>query len=273
MAFKDGDFISKERHELDYVLRTWNRRATQANRDTLIRALDSFNGDPSLAPHKREQFYAYADSTGLKAKLEAKEGAEAKALAAAATTDEESQASRTRKFPWWWILVAILLIVLVIVLLRACGGCGASSPGTTSSQAAPTEAAEAQAPAAAASPQQAAPASRRFSLGDLPTASLAIRFRPNATDELVAGEEAKLQALILALRAFDEGELIVTGHAAGIGYPKGEMAVSEGRAAYIAGRLALSGLAAGMKISSSARGAASPLRDMASSRRVEISAR
>jgi len=32
MPFADKDFISKEKHELDYVLRKWNKRATLENR-------------------------------------------------------------------------------------------------------------------------------------------------------------------------------------------------------------------------------------------------
>jgi len=271
MAFSDKDFISTEKHELDYVLRKWSKRTTQENRDKLVEALDAFNADASLEPHLREQFYEYAERTGLLARLAAKEGEESAtfAPASAKAAVPDTAPSAKKKFPWWWILIAIVVIVLAIILLRSCGGCSAASPAQ-SAAAVPAPSATAQ-PAAAA----AAPAPKRLTLEALPQASLAIRFLPNSTTMLAAGEEAKLAALIAAFKAFDEGELAVVGHAAGIGYPAGEERVSEGRAKYIAKRLSDAGLASGIKVSAEWRGASNMLPGSgeaarAASRRVEI---
>jgi len=73
MGFSDADFISKEKHELDYVLKKWEKRTTQANRDILSNALDEFRKDPANSPYTRDIFYSWAEKTALKPKLEARE--------------------------------------------------------------------------------------------------------------------------------------------------------------------------------------------------------
>jgi len=75
MGFSDADFISKEKHELDYVLRKWEKRTTQANRDILANALDVFRKDKANSPFTRDIFYQWAERTGLKTKFEARDAA------------------------------------------------------------------------------------------------------------------------------------------------------------------------------------------------------
>jgi len=277
MAFEDKDFISKEKHELDYVLRKWNKRTTQSNRDLLIQALDAFNADASLEPHKREQFYGYAASTGLKNRLESGKSEEAAVAAAASASSAERDTDKKRKIPWWWILIAILLVVVVLLLLRSCGGCSpAASAAKDPAPASEPIMAAAEVPAAPV--LSAAPEPKRLSMAGLsaaglPPASLSIRFLPDSATGLAAGEEIKLQAIAAALKAFDSGELVVVGHSWRVGYPEGERAVAESRARYIAKRLAESGIASAIAIETAGQGAAAPRGDAASSRRVEISAR
>jgi hypothetical protein len=68
---QDRDLISKQVHELNYLLHKWGKRQTKANRAALIDALDAFGaevGEP--VEHERQAFYAYAERTQLAATLE-----------------------------------------------------------------------------------------------------------------------------------------------------------------------------------------------------------
>lgn len=276
MAFTDADFISKEGHELDYVLRKWKKRGTAANRALLVEALDRFNADQTWKPHTRAKFYEFAERDGLVGRLEG--AADGKPSSASAAVASDSAAANPRRFRWWWIPALVALVVIALLLLRYCGACSAPSvaPGAPTAVAeapAASEAASVPAPASVA----AAPAQRVLSLAALPAASLAIRFQPDSSELLAPGSEAALTALAAALGAFDEGVLVLVGHAADVGRPAGELRVSEGRARFVASFLEASGLPSGISIRIEARGSAEPAipgpgatDPLAASRRVEI---
>ncbi|HOX17649.1 MAG TPA: OmpA family protein, partial [Spirochaetales bacterium] len=162
--------------------------------------------------------------------------------------------------------------------LRYCGAC--SSPSVSPEApvaAAETPAAAAPAPAAISVPAESAPARRVLSTADLPPASLSIRFLPDSTERLATGSETALAALAAALKAFDEGTLVLIGHAAPVGRPEGELLVSEGRARFVSSFLEAAGLPSGLAIRVEARGAAEPATvpggveaSRAASRRVEV---
>lgn len=59
----DADVISTEDHELNYVLKKYNKRQTAANRANFIDLLDTFKADSDYEPHLREQFYRYIEDT------------------------------------------------------------------------------------------------------------------------------------------------------------------------------------------------------------------
>jgi len=278
MPFSDKDFISKEEHELDYVLRKWGRSATQANRDKLIEALDRFHADQAYEPHTRARFYDFAEKTGLAATLEGREEAEPVAGRGTMSAAEERSPAGKRKLPWWLILlIIVLVVVLALILLRTCGGC--SSVGQGQPQApqtlAATQGEQKDSTGAAAVAQTPTPAKKALSLDSIPPANLLIHFMPNSVT-LAPGEELKLEALVSALKALgaQEGTLVVSGHAASIGYPEGERRVSEERAAFVAKRLSDAGLSPSIRIDSSGQGATAMLPGpAAASRRVEISLR
>jgi len=313
MAFSDNDFISKEKHELDYVLRKWKCRTTQANRAILIDALEKFRADDAQAPHTRKEFYEWADRNSLAATLEAAAGdavagdastgddEEQAAVARAAAGDGGGDGAKRRKWPWWlWLILVVLIIVIVLLILRSCGGCSASDgqlagggndqadaapvvamapavvaapAGTTSTSA---DAAAAPAPAQTTSLEAApAPAPVALDLTSIPTGDLVVRFLPDS-NALAPGETARLSALVAAIRALgaDVGTLSVVGHSASVGYPEGELAVSQARAEVVAGRLREAGLSPGIAIVASGRGATDQLAGPASdSRRVVVSNR
>ncbi|MBP7096154.1 MAG: OmpA family protein [Spirochaetia bacterium] len=274
MAFTDADFISKEEHELDYVLRKWKKRGTAANRALLVEALDRFNADKAWEPHTRARFYDFAERDGLSGRLEGPVGGKT-VDAAAAPADAPAG---KRRFRWWWLLVLAALVVVALLLLRYCGACSSPSvpPGAPADVTeSPAAAAAAPAPADVSAP--AVPAKRVLSLEALPATSLAIRFLPDSIELLAPGSEAALSALAAALAAFEEGTLVLVGHAASVGRPAGELRVSEARARYVASRLRSMGLPEGIDIRVEARGASEPATapggveaSRAASRRVEV---
>ena len=58
---KDSDMISKEEHELNYLLKKWEKKQSIANRNKLIKKLDEFNADPNYRNSNREDFYRYVN--------------------------------------------------------------------------------------------------------------------------------------------------------------------------------------------------------------------
>jgi small subunit ribosomal protein S6 len=57
----DAEVISTEDHELNYVLKKYNKRQTAGNRAKFVELLDTFKADSEYAPHLREQFYKYIE--------------------------------------------------------------------------------------------------------------------------------------------------------------------------------------------------------------------
>ncbi len=53
--------ISKEDHELNNLLRKWNKKQSIKNREKLIKKLDEFNADPNYRKSNREDFYRYVN--------------------------------------------------------------------------------------------------------------------------------------------------------------------------------------------------------------------
>ena len=61
IVMKDSDMISKEEHELNYLLKKWEKKQSIANRNKLIKKLDEFNADPNYRNSNREDFYRYVN--------------------------------------------------------------------------------------------------------------------------------------------------------------------------------------------------------------------
>ncbi|MCK5897409.1 MAG: hypothetical protein KAG20_11415 [Cocleimonas sp.] len=57
----DRDLISKQDHELNYVLKKYGKRQTEENRNKLSEALDIFLKDDSYETYMRKDFYDYVD--------------------------------------------------------------------------------------------------------------------------------------------------------------------------------------------------------------------
>ncbi len=59
--FKDSDMISKQEHELNYVLRKYGKKQSKANREKMIELLDGFVAFDEYKPHMRKEFYQYIE--------------------------------------------------------------------------------------------------------------------------------------------------------------------------------------------------------------------
>lgn len=291
MAFTDSDFISKEDHELDYVLKKWGKRGTAENRRVLSGALDEFNRDPAYPAHTRKDFYEWAKGRSFVASLADTKAGDGTVASSSGTVamNKASGASASggegkKKLPWWlWLIIAVLVVLVVLFFLRACDSCSdnarradeqADSAQASQSVAAvePAEAAAQAADASALAPA-AAPVLRALDLSGIPADALTIRFKPNSDSELADGYAEKLSALAALLSPFDTGSIVLTGHCASIGYPAGEMRVSEGRAAMVAEYLRKAGLASGITVRTVGKGATELLSrsDKALNRRVVLS--
>ena len=55
----DAEMISKEEHELNYLLKKWNKKQSIPNREKLVQKIDEFNANPNFKTHNREEFYIY----------------------------------------------------------------------------------------------------------------------------------------------------------------------------------------------------------------------
>jgi hypothetical protein len=66
----DRDQISKQDHELDYVLKKYGKRQTQDNRKKISDALDTFRKDDSYETYLRADFYNYVEKNDALSDLE-----------------------------------------------------------------------------------------------------------------------------------------------------------------------------------------------------------
>ncbi len=66
----DRDLISKQDHELNYVLKKYEKRQTEDNRSKLSDALDTFQKDKSYETYFRADFYNYVEKNDALKDLE-----------------------------------------------------------------------------------------------------------------------------------------------------------------------------------------------------------
>jgi len=67
---KDSDYISQATHELNYVLKKYEKRQTKGNRSLLQRFLSEYREDETYKPHNRRGFYRYVEETQCFEKME-----------------------------------------------------------------------------------------------------------------------------------------------------------------------------------------------------------
>ena len=57
----DAELISKEEHELNYLLKKWGKKQSIDNRAKLTGKIDEFNANSNYRTHNREDFYTYVN--------------------------------------------------------------------------------------------------------------------------------------------------------------------------------------------------------------------
>ena len=67
----DRDLVSTEDHEINYLLKKWNKKESKKNREILISELKKFKKDAKYKPHFRKNFYKYVGDNKIEKKLEA----------------------------------------------------------------------------------------------------------------------------------------------------------------------------------------------------------
>lgn len=283
MVFKDSDFISKDKPELNFILQKWNKRVVQDNRLILGKAIDSFRFDPENKPFTRERFYAWAQADGVPARLEDDADGSAGLSVAEGTPSGGGAAGKPPLAGIRLILIlaaAVVLIILTALFIRGCdsslslGWINNSSRDADASEQEATgktgEYPETHAPVETVTMETAeADLDRTVSISGLPREALIIYFEPDIFNQLTTAEDLKVMTLISALKLFEAGSMTVTGHAAAIGYPEGERNVSESRARFIAERLRSAGVSGAITLRTTGEGS---LR-MVSNRNIETARR
>ena len=57
----DAAKISKEEHELNYLLKKWKKKQSQSNRKKLAKKITEFNANKAYRTNNREDFYTYVN--------------------------------------------------------------------------------------------------------------------------------------------------------------------------------------------------------------------
>lgn len=70
---KDSDLVSSQTHELNYLLKKWDKKQSRKNRDILKDVLKDFKADESYKPHTRGNFYKYVEDHDILKLLEDEE--------------------------------------------------------------------------------------------------------------------------------------------------------------------------------------------------------
>ncbi|EAI3980345.1 hypothetical protein VXI38_001647 [Campylobacter jejuni] len=61
----DNNLVSTQEWELNYILRKYNFKETQSNRDKLKKIISDFKSKESTKPHNRENFYTFFQKQSL----------------------------------------------------------------------------------------------------------------------------------------------------------------------------------------------------------------
>ncbi len=69
--FKDSEMISKQTHELNYVLKKYGKKQSEKNREKMIDLLNGFVKFEEYKPHMRKEFYQYIEDKNAFDSMEA----------------------------------------------------------------------------------------------------------------------------------------------------------------------------------------------------------
>ncbi|MBN1797891.1 MAG: OmpA family protein [Spirochaetales bacterium] len=290
----DRNFISHEKHELDYLLNKWDKAANKSNREILTDELKKYKADKDWAPHNRERFYEYVEAKGIKTLLADKQAQASPPTVLLDSSEEEDsytvikkRAAPPRKkkkgalIPLLLILAGILVIsVLVFFLFLYKPGDSARmterTPDSTETESQAAVADQAEVENTAADVEQ-----------DEEAAAVLGQFRKIVSDNtpllfvgdqavLLPGQEVKLDTIVKGMADLERLDLTLSGHTADTGVPSHEMELSKERAMTVKSYLEQTSDGTELKINIIGKGASEPVvkdvpvAEQQPNRRVEI---
>ena len=240
----DRDLVSSEDHEINYLLRKWDKKQSKKNREILVGKLKDFKHDDSYAPHNRDSFYKYVDDKKVKDLLEdfdPKKGSPSTIVedivesemtifktAPSEKRDTSKKTEKKSKLPLVMIFVALIIILLLILLgLYTCKRSAGSDSKDLDQEKKETVIQDDNNKTEDIAEDNSAELLAALFAGNTP-----IFFKANKTT-LLEGEKVKIDTIVQALKKHKKGKLIIDGHTAKIGKSDNEKKLSIQRAQYI----------------------------------------
>jgi outer membrane protein OmpA-like peptidoglycan-associated protein len=279
----DRNLISHEKHELDYLLKKWEKAADKDNREILSGQLKKFKADKDWAPHNRERFYEYVEEEHVLSLLKDKESKVSPVTVVKDSTEEEppytvikKRAAVPRKkkkgmyIPLLLIVLGLLVIAALVFFLFFYKSHDAArmteqAPGSGETESAAVSEGKIEEDASALLDQFkqiVADNTPLLFVGDQAV--------------LLPGQEAKLDAIVESMTGFKKLELTLTGHTADTGLPARELELSRERALTIKNYLEKNLTGTELTITATGKGATEPVvknvpvSEQQPNRRVEI---
>jgi outer membrane protein OmpA-like peptidoglycan-associated protein len=290
-AKSDRNLISQEKHELDYLLNKWNKAVNNSNREILSGLVKEFKAATDWAPHNRERFYEYMGTGSAKDLLANKEADKAQITVVEESDKEKSpytvikDRAAAPKPKKKGVLVPLLLVVLGIIAVgvlvyflafykpQAQTELAGSVPADKETPVGGEASAAEETPAAAGEEETSSSLLEQFKqtvAGNSPLLFVGDQA------VLLPGEDKKLEKILKGIEGLRKIDLTLSGHTANVGFPAGELALSEKRALVIKNYLLENSKGAELKITTSGKGATEPIvkdvpvSEQQPNRRVEI---
>jgi|GEM_PF-835997 len=252
----DRDLVSSEDHEMNYLLRKWDKKQSKENRETLVEKLKEFKHDDDYQPHNRESFYKYVDDNDVKSLLEDADIDDDDTMVESDEDDTEVEIVKTvikddnvqktivetektivsntgsgiqaeqKKsiLPLIFMIIAAVIIILLILLgVYICK----KNPNLFGQKQKTEEIKENTVVKDEEVKEDTAELLMQAIKNNTP-----IYFIANKTT-LLEGENAKISNIISELKKHDKVKLLIEGHTAKIGKPENELKLSINRAKLI----------------------------------------
>lgn len=224
---EDRDIISKEDHELNYLLKKWGKKTNSANRKILSDALDGFNDDNSFKVHNRENFYKFVEQNKIIDSMES--GAKKDPYTLTEVTGDFKTKAKDKKSILWLILLIIMVIIIIFFIIFGLKYCGSIKSEKSTEIEKTTDQNEEINKRLSDEAAKKAELEKISKISEIIKQNTPVYFVKDRSI-LIDGEENKVNNLIVLLKEFNNVNFIIEGHTANIGLPENEMKLSMERA-------------------------------------------
>jgi len=208
----DANLVSKEDHEIKYLLRKWKKKQSNKNMKILTEKLAHFKTLPKYKPHNRENFYKYINDFGVLDLLED-------------LSDKEKKGGIFKLSNI--IIFIVILLILLFVFLFISSQMKNDKTVIAEEKIEKTEKIE-----------KAKPDLKK--LRKVIKENTPIYFIPDS-DSVLQDNKVKIKNILDILKRYDDIELLLEGHTASIGLPENEYKLSVERAKIVKERLNIDG--------------------------------